>query len=208
MCTLRYILLAANTVPMVLPLITNDLSIFIHVISLINRHLILIYRQVAIVNFCSSKLLSYLATMSITQKFMLITSFMLTQSCISQPIDYESDKVLIKQVLDLQLTAWNKGDKQAFMQGYWNSEQLRFSSKGGTQYGWNNVLDMYNRSFPNREAMGTLHFKLDTIYTNRYPIIQVNGIFTLNRTDTLSGPFSLFFEKIEEQWKITEDHTW
>ncbi|MFY0644595.1 MAG: hypothetical protein JXR19_09045 [Bacteroidia bacterium] len=146
--------------------------------------------------------------MSISYKVIIVLAMFICSSCSRQEPDIEKDTANIEALLAQQLVDWNNGDIEAFMQTYWDSETLRFSSRGGTAYGWNNVLDMYKRSFPDRESMGQLHFDIDTIFTNRYPMVQVNGAFHLYRSDTLEGPFSLFFEKIDSEWKITEDHTW
>ena len=138
----------------------------------------------------------------------LVFILLIITACQRQSPDIENDREAIEAVLQEQLTQWNTGNIEGFMEGYWKSEELRFSGDRGTSYGWDNILSMYKRSFPDRESMGQLHFDIDTIFFNRYPIVQVNGAFHLYRKDTLEGPFSLFFESIDKQWKITEDHTW
>ena len=36
----------------------------------------------------------------------------------------------VREVLDAQITAWNKGDIDGFMKGYWKDEKLTFISGG------------------------------------------------------------------------------
>ena len=49
----------------------------------------------------------------------------------------------IRQVLEDQAAAWNRGDLDAFMEGYWRSEDLVFTSGGNVQRGWQTTLDRY-----------------------------------------------------------------
>ena len=115
----------------------------------------------------------------------------------------------INKVLSDQTAAWNKGNREAYMQGYYNSEDLRFHSSKGSIYGWDNVLAMYDKSFPNRDDMGKLSFEVDTIYSLSNDTKNVVGQWVVHKNDTLSGQFVLIFRKFEnEGWKIIEDHTW
>jgi hypothetical protein len=46
----------------------------------------------------------------------------------------------IKQVLNDQVAAWNKGDLDGFMKGYWNSPDLTFFSGNNKTQGWQATL--------------------------------------------------------------------
>ena len=47
----------------------------------------------------------------------------------------------IKKMLASQQECWNNGDIDGFMQGYWNSEELIFTSLSHKPaYGWKNTL--------------------------------------------------------------------
>ena len=52
------------------------------------------------------------------------------------------DKVreAVLKVLDDQVEAWNQGDLEGFMKGYWQSEELTFYS-GDVQQGWQAAYD-------------------------------------------------------------------
>ena len=72
----------------------------------------------------------------------------------------------VRQVLDEQVAAWNRGDIEGFMEGYWQSDSLRFASGGTVRYGWQETLEGYQRGYPDRAAMGTLTFSdLDVAMT-------------------------------------------
>ena len=48
-------------------------------------------------------------------------------------------------ILREQAEAWNRGDIEQFMEAYWKSEQLTFSSGGRTTRGWQATLDNYRK---------------------------------------------------------------
>src|SRR5215813_10405555 len=49
----------------------------------------------------------------------------------------------VKKVLHAQQEAWDGGDVRAFMEHYWKSDDLTFSSGGKTTRGWQATLDGY-----------------------------------------------------------------
>ena len=65
----------------------------------------------------------------------------------------------IKEVLAQQVNAWNQGDLNTFMQGYWKSDSLLFIGSKISS-GWDSTLVRYQRSYPDRAAMGTLRFEI------------------------------------------------
>ena len=54
-----------------------------------------------------------------------------------------SDELTIRKVLDNQIKAWNKGDIEDFMQGYWKNDSLMFIGKNGINWGWQKTLENY-----------------------------------------------------------------
>src|SRR5215203_448120 len=70
----------------------------------------------------------------------------------------EKIKADIRKVMDEQVAAWNKGDIEGFMKGYWKSEQLVFVSGDRVTKGWQPTLDGYKKSYNSRAKMGVLSF--------------------------------------------------
>ena len=70
----------------------------------------------------------------------------------------EGDRAAIIGVLEAQQTAWNRGDVDAFLEGYWHSPELTFSGSGGIARGWDAVRTRYQQSYSDRDAMGQLQF--------------------------------------------------
>src|SRR5437879_453541 len=56
-------------------------------------------------------------------------------------------KKAIQQVLDAQQAAWNKGDLEGFMTGYWKSDDLSFYSGGDKTKGWQATLERYQKKY-------------------------------------------------------------
>ena len=61
-------------------------------------------------------------------------------------------------MLKMQQDAWNRGDIDAFMNGYWRSDETVFVSRDEVTRGWQKVLDRYKKKYSDRAEMGTLTF--------------------------------------------------
>src|SRR5260370_28502471 len=70
----------------------------------------------------------------------------------------KTDREAISAVLSAQQTAWNHGDVDALLVGYWLSPDLTFSGSSGVARGWGAVLARYKKNYPDRAAMGQLNF--------------------------------------------------
>ncbi len=114
----------------------------------------------------------------------------------------------ITAVLMTQQAAWNAGDIDGFMQGYWQSPDLRFASGGTVTRGWQSTSDRYHTRYADRAAMGVLSFdELEIVRIGDEDAI-VYGRWALERErDTPSGLFTLLFRDIDGSWKIISDTT-
>jgi len=114
----------------------------------------------------------------------------------------------VRRVLDEQAAAWNRGDIEAFVDGYWKSGLLTFSGTGGVTRGWDGLLARYKRSYPTRAAMGTLSFSDLEIAPLGPEAALVLGRWRLDREkDVPGGVFSLVMRKFPEGWRVVHDHT-
>jgi beta-aspartyl-peptidase (threonine type) len=114
----------------------------------------------------------------------------------------------ITDILTIQADAWNRGDVEAFMDHYWKSDELTFSSSGNTTRGWSQTLDNYKRRYPTRESMGRLAFDNLEIRLLSDKAALVLGRWHLAREpDPVEGNFSLIFQRIDGRWLIVHDHT-
>lgn len=114
----------------------------------------------------------------------------------------------IVQLLKGQEEAWNRGDLDAYMQGYWQNEQLVLISNGKFRNGWDETLAAYKKNYPDKESLGELKFTIKEIKMLSNYAAMVVGRWDLKRLkDTPTGVFTLLVEKIDDRWVITMDHS-
>jgi len=114
----------------------------------------------------------------------------------------------IKQILSQQEEDWNKGDIDAFMTAYWNSEELQFGGAKGITFGWQKTLDNYKRGYPDKASMGKLNFVIKDMTQHSKTVVSLTGSWELEReNDKPGGHFLLIWRKIDGKWKIVVDHT-
>ena len=119
-----------------------------------------------------------------------------------------SQKKEILKVMTEQQTAWNNGNIDGYMQGYWKNDSLLFIGSKGPTYGWQKTLDNYKKSYPNKEKMGILEFSDIQVKILGKKHAYVFGKWKLVRTnDSPNGIYTLIFEKFKNGWKIISDHT-
>ncbi len=127
------------------------------------------------------------------------------------PLQAQSNKAIeeVKTLLKVQSEDWNKGDINAFMEGYWKSDKLQFIGSRGVTYGWQQTLDNYKKAYPDTAAMGKLSFELIDVTAQSRKVVSVTGKFMLARKemDDLEGHFLLIVKKIKGKWLIIADHT-
>jgi ketosteroid isomerase-like protein len=114
----------------------------------------------------------------------------------------------IEKVMNDQVAAWNAGDIEGFMKGYWNSPEMRFVSGDNVARGWQAALDRYNKTYDTRAKMGVLTFSGLEITVLSKKSAVVLGSWALKRdVDNPKGKFTLIFRKFKDGWKIVHDHT-
>jgi len=119
-----------------------------------------------------------------------------------------SDDAQIRAVLETQVEAWNRGDVEAFMTGYWKSDELTFVGANGITRGWQAVLDRYRKNYPDRKAMGRLSFSNLEVHVLCPDAATAIGQYLLEREkDKPAGIFTLDFKKFLTGWKIIVDHS-
>jgi ketosteroid isomerase-like protein len=107
-----------------------------------------------------------------------------------------------------QEQSWNNGDIEGFMKHYWQNDSLKFIGRRGLTYGWQQTLDNYKRSYPDRAAMGRLQFDILSTDILSDSSAFVIGKWTLLRSaDTLSGHYTLLWKKYDDRWVIVADHS-
>lgn len=139
------------------------------------------------------------------KKYFLFCSFC---CCVLLSIAQSDAEKNIRQTLETQSAAWNKGDLDAFMKPYWNNDSLMFIGQSGVTYGWKNTLTNYQKNYPNADAMGILKFDIIDVTKISNEYYSVVGKWTLLRKiGDVSGHFTLLWKKINGRWVIVQDHS-
>ncbi len=124
------------------------------------------------------------------------------------------DETAIKSVINNQAAAWNRGDLDGFMDGYWQDEKLTFTAGDEVEQGWEKTRNRYLEKYWNPGAKQKERPKLSfeklevenlgpnvALVRGRYKLVSQPG------GDEKTGRFTLVFRKFAEGWKITSDHT-
>lgn len=118
------------------------------------------------------------------------------------------DAKSILELLAQQEKAWNLGEINKFMEGYWESDSLVFVGKNGLTYGFKNTLANYKKNYPDKTYMGQLKFTILSIQPLSKQYYSIIGKWELSRTvGNLSGHYTLLLKKIKGKWKIIADHS-
>jgi beta-aspartyl-peptidase (threonine type) len=126
---------------------------------------------------------------------------------LSQRADLEKG---IKHLLLTQVDAWNHGNLDGFMQGYWHSPDLTFFSGGTVTRGWEPTLLRYRERYKSEgKEMGKLEFQDLNIDLISKRCAVVTGKFQLTMSDGKQprGLFTLIFKNTPDGWRIVHDHT-
>ena len=116
----------------------------------------------------------------------------------------------VRAVLDAQVAAWNHGDLEAYMAGYWKSPELEFYSGATVTRGWQPTLDRYRKRYQgDGKEMGQLAFANIRIDVVSPDVAIVSGEWHL---DMKNGPaphglFTLIVRRFTEGWRIVHDHS-
>jgi beta-aspartyl-peptidase (threonine type) len=116
----------------------------------------------------------------------------------------------VRAVWTAQVEAWNRGDLDAFMTGYWKSSDLVFFSNGTETRGWQETLDRYRARYQAEgKQMGTLDFPQLDFLTLGTETALARGRWRLKMPDgkELTGMTSVIFRKLPEGWRIVHDHS-
>ncbi len=126
----------------------------------------------------------------------------------AEPEQPPNSVVEIQSVLSAQRDAWNRGDIDAFMNGYAQSASTVFVSEDEVRRGWETVRDRYRVRYSDRAKMGTLNFSQIEVTMLSPEAAVVLGRWRLKRaSDEPHGRFTLIFKRLPEGWRIVHDHT-
>jgi uncharacterized protein (TIGR02246 family) len=154
-------------------------------------------------------MLTRLRTVSLVAGFAMLLVLFVSVHLLGTPDKgRDADMKSINEVLSAQQSAWNRGDVDAFLIGYWRSPDLTFSGGNGVSRGWDGVLARYKKSYPNHAAMGQLEFSdLEFRFLGPDAALVLGQWHLKRESGDIGGVFTLVWQKFPDGWKIIHDHT-
>ena len=120
------------------------------------------------------------------------------------------DRREIQEVLQRQAAAWNRGDLDAFLSGYWRSDETVFAGGDKIHRGFEAMARRYREAYPTPEKMGRLSFSNLSFEQLDRDRAVVTGSWELEIAGSdrrPGGVFTLIWRRFDEGWKIVHDHT-
>ena len=116
----------------------------------------------------------------------------------------------VRVLLDAQVAAWNRGDLEGFMAGYWRSPELVFCSGATVSKGWDATLERYRKRYQAEGGeMGKLRFESLEVEPLGPDAAFARGEYWLRMSDGQQphGRFTLVLRRLSGAWRIVHDHT-
>ncbi|MDX5443330.1 MAG: nuclear transport factor 2 family protein [Hymenobacteraceae bacterium] len=114
----------------------------------------------------------------------------------------------VQQNLQQQVNAWNAGNLEKAMSYYWNSPELLWISRGGTNKGYEPVFKEYQQAYTDRSEMGTYSF--EPLYIEELAADKVYFVFRWKiekeGKKLMGGVSSQVWKKLNGKWQITSEH--
>ncbi len=135
-----------------------------------------------------------------------VLMLLLTHSFAGQSQTHAEEKIL--DILDRQVKAWNSGDLDGFMNGYWQNDSLMYIGRSGVTYGYGSTLATYKKNYGDTSRMGKLTFTILHVKRLSTKYYHVVGKWSLKRSaGDVAGHYTLLFKKIGGVWVIVSDHS-
>jgi ketosteroid isomerase-like protein len=138
--------------------------------------------------------------------------------CRSTPAVTTSDAVSlgVRKALADQVDAWNRGDLEGFMAGYWRSPSLVFfsggKSGGSRTEGWDPMIERFRRNYQaGGREMGHLTFEQLQVVELSPDAALARGTWRLDfekqEPKRIEGLFTVILRRLSDGWRIIHDHT-
>ncbi len=121
---------------------------------------------------------------------------------------FRKPEEVIAATLDAQAAAWNEGNLAAFMDIYWNDDDLKFVSGTSITKGWSSTMKRYRDRYADESGLGRLSFEKTDVEMITDDVAVVTGRYNhVKNAEASSGAFTLVMKRIGGVWRIVHDHT-
>lgn len=122
----------------------------------------------------------------------------------------EAPRPAVDKLLADQQLAWNRGDLEGYMSGYWRSPELTFFSGASVTRGWQPTLERYRKRYQGEgREMGALAFSDLEVQPLSPDAALARGRWelTFKSAKPARGVFTLLVRRFAEGWRIAHDHS-
>lgn len=118
-----------------------------------------------------------------------------------------ADEAEIRTLITTMQDAWNRGDFEGYMAGFWNPG-IVFVSRGRIQDGWQGTLDHYVRDYGGaQERRGTLRFYDISVEMLAPDAAMLVSHYRLEKPENAQeGVNTRLMRKIDGRWVIALNH--
>ena len=115
----------------------------------------------------------------------------------------------IKEALQQDAAAWNRGDLDGFMKSYWNDPAFTFFSDDQVTKGYDALHERYRKRYQAEgKEMGKLTFSELDVKPMGEGWVLVRGRWKVEKkAETSGGLFTLVMRQTPEGWRTVHDHT-
>ncbi|HEX5438486.1 MAG TPA: nuclear transport factor 2 family protein [Gemmatimonadaceae bacterium] len=105
--------------------------------------------------------------------------------------------------------AWNRGDLDAFVADYLDSDRTTFITRSGVLHGRSAIRAVYAPRFAPGGERDSLSFEGLEVDSLAPGVINVIAQYVLSRGDSTveRGPTSLVMLRVDGRWRIVHDHS-
>ena len=120
----------------------------------------------------------------------------------------EKVELAIREVFEAGCAAWNHGDLEGYLAGYWDSDQTIWISSGSLRRGRDAIVAAYRARFSTPQNMGKIHLaeleidvrtSTDATSFGRWRLILDN--------ESSEGFFTVQLKMLDGAWFYVSDHS-
>lgn len=125
-----------------------------------------------------------------------------------KPMHAADDLAEILTLLERQAMAWNRGDLDAFMEGYWPHPQLRYANGNPPVRGWTALYQSYRERYGQNRLEGRLTFGDVEVEFLGDEHAMVFGSYAVDTgADHAHGNYTLILRRLPVGWRIVADQS-
>lgn len=114
----------------------------------------------------------------------------------------------IRTLFESGCAAWNRGDVDGYLAGYWHSDKVRWVSEGQVSYGIDAIASTFKTRFNTPENMGQLEVtNLEIQILGESDSLVFGEWIQTTHTARHHGVFTVHVKKMDGKWRMVSDHS-